>query len=165
MTRLPSGPASPADVQPIVIASDNSFAHAYDSVADLLGEKDLGGKGGLEFFDRAGHRLTPVFNDAWELESLVPTLDDAEPDLVQARLQAVVQHVRDYLRRHPELVNGSGLSLEAAIAALPKIGEGTLRDDAAQFPGPTAPASDGAIRLMHSDGWFHNAMHAAGWAH
>ncbi|MEE6258930.1 hypothetical protein [Plantactinospora sonchi] len=165
MTRLPSGPASPADVQPIVIASDNSFAHAYDSVTDLLGEKDLGGKGGLEFFDRAGRRLTPVFNDAWELESLVPTLDDADPELVQARLQAVVQHVRDYISRHPDLVAGSGLSLKAAIAALPKIGEGTLVEDAAQFPGPTAPSSDGPNRLMHSDGWFHNAMHAAGWAH
>ncbi|MEU8301125.1 hypothetical protein AB0C04_28025 [Micromonospora sp. NPDC048909] len=32
----------------------------------------------------------------------------------------------------------------------------------AQLPGATM---DDEFGLMHSDGWFHNAMHAAGWAH
>ncbi|ROT33117.1 hypothetical protein [Micromonospora sp. HM5-17] len=164
MTTLSSRPATATDVQPIVIASDNSFAHAYDSVAEMLAEKDLGEKGGLEFFDRAGRRLVPVLSHAWELEGLVPALDDPDPELVQARLQAVVQHVGDYIRRHPEVVAGSGLSVDEAIAALPTIGTGTLAEDAAQFPG-AQPSSDGAIQLMDSGGWFHNALHAAGWSH
>jgi|GEM_PF-2338816 hypothetical protein len=165
MTTSPDRPASVPDVQPIVIASDNSFAHAYDSVADMLVDKNIGAKGGLEFFDRAGRRLAPVFSHAWELEGLEPTLDDPDPELVQARLQAVVQHVGDYIRRHPDVVAGSGLSVEAAIAALPKIGAGTLAEDAAQFPGARPAASGGSIRLMDPGGWFHNALHAAGWTH
>ncbi|MFY1669851.1 hypothetical protein ACN27G_07800 [Plantactinospora sp. WMMB334] len=165
MTAKPIRPVPGTEIEPIVIASDNSFAHAYGSVAEMLGEKDIGAKaqGGLEFFDKAGRRLAPVFSHAWELEGLVPTLDDPEPELIQGRLQAVVQHVGDYIRRHPEIVADSGLTPEAAIESLPQLGGGTLADDAAHFPGGDAPS--GGIRLMTPGSWFHNSLHAAGWTH
>lgn len=165
MTLQPTRAAAPADVQPIVISTGNSFAHAYSSLADLLSEKDLGGSahGGLEFFDRQGRRLTPVFSQTWELEGLVPTLDEPDPELVQGRLQAVVQHVADYIRRHPEAVAEFGLSVSEAIDGLPKLGGGTLAEDAAQFPGSEA-LSDG-MQLMHSAGYWHNLLHAAGIDH
>ena len=165
MTANPTRPARPTDIAPIVIASDNSFAHAYGSVAEMLNEKDIGAKsqGALEFFDLAGRRLAPVLSDRWELEGLVPALDDPDPELVQARLQAVMQHVRDYIRRNPEVIADSGLSVEAALKALPQIGGGTLAQDAAQFPG--GEPLGGGIKLMTQGGWFHNSLHAAGWTH
>ncbi|MFI6265029.1 hypothetical protein [Micromonospora sp. NPDC051006] len=150
------------DVQPVVIASDNTFAHAYASVAEMLSERDLGAKGGLEFFDRSGRRLAPVLSPTWEVAGLAPTLDEPDPKLLTGRLAAVVQHVGDHIRRHPEVIARSGLSVEEALAALPRIGAGTLAEDLAQLPGATA---DGEFGLMDSGGWFHNAMHAAGWAH
>ena len=165
MTRQPTHSAPPADVQPIVIASDNSFAHAYPSVADMLSEKDIGAKaqGGLDFFDHAGRRLAPVFSPTWELERLAQTLDEPDPELVQGRLQAVVQHVADYIRRHPEVVAEFGMSAQQAIDALPQLGGDTLAADAAQFPGSQAPS--GEVGLMTSGNWFHNSLHAAGWTH
>lgn len=165
MTAVPSHPAPANEIAPIVIASDNSFAHAYGSVPEMLSEKDLGAKsqGALEFFDLAGRRLAPIFSDAWELEGLLPTLDDPDPELVQARLQAVVQHVREYIRRNPDVIADSGLTLEAALARLPQVGTGTLAQDAAQFPG--GEPLGGGIRLMDRGNYFHNALHAAGWTH
>ncbi|AVT32776.1 MULTISPECIES: hypothetical protein [unclassified Plantactinospora] len=165
MTAKPIRPVRRTEIEPIVIASDNSFAHAYGSVAEMLSEKDIGAKaqGGLEFFDKAGRRLAPVLSHAWELEGLVPTLEDPDPELVQGRLQAVVQHVGDYIRRHPETVADSGLTVDEAIAALPQLGGGTLAEDAAHFPGGDSPS--GGVRLMTQGGWFHNSLHAAGWTH
>ncbi|GIG91588.1 hypothetical protein [Plantactinospora endophytica] len=166
MTAKPIRPVRRREIEPILIASDNSFAHAYGSVAEMLSEKDIGAmaQGGLEFFDRAGRRLAPVLSHAWELEGLVPTLEDPDPELIQGRLQAVVQHVADHIRRHPEVVADSGLTADEAIAALPQIGGGTLAEDAAHFPGGEQPSS-GGIRLMTPGGWFHQTLHAAGLAH
>jgi len=165
MTAQPIQPAPANELAPIVLASDNSFAHAYGSVTEMLTEKDLGGKaqGAVEFFDLAGRRLAPVLSDSWELEGLVPTLDDPDPELVQARLQAVVQHVREYIRRNPDVVADSGMSLEAALEGLPQVGGGTLAQDAAHFPG--GEPLGGGMRLMTRGNYFHNALHAAGWTH
>ncbi|MFC6020073.1 hypothetical protein ACFP2T_28245 [Plantactinospora solaniradicis] len=164
MTARPTRPARATDIAPIIIASDNSFAHAYGSVAEMLSEKDIGAKsqGALEFFDLAGRRLAPVLSQAWELEGLLPTLDDPEPELVQARLQAVIQHVRDYIRRNPDVLADSGMSVRGALDALPEIGAGTLAEDAAKFPGG---GTDSDTMLRTDGNWLHNAMHAAGWAH
>ncbi|TDC40674.1 hypothetical protein E1211_00780 [Micromonospora sp. 15K316] len=162
MTRLPTEPAATTDVQPVVIATDNTFAHAYASVGEMLSDRNLRAKGGLEFFDRSGRRLAPLLTDAWEVRGLVPTSDEPDPALLQGRLAAVIRHVGDYIRRHPEVV--AGMPADEAVAALPHIGKDTLAEDVAKLPGAGTP-SGGTVGPMDSGGWFHNAMHAAGWAH
>ncbi|MEV4811008.1 hypothetical protein [Micromonospora avicenniae] len=164
MSQLQTEQAATTDVQPVVIATDDTFAHAYSSVSEMLSDRNLRAKGGVEFFDRSGRRLAPLLTDAWEVRGLVPTVDEPDPALLQRRLVAVVQHVGDYIRRHPEVVAGSGMPADEAVAALPHLGKDTLAEDVSKLPGAGTP-SGATIRPMDSGGWFHNAMHAAGWAH
>ncbi len=147
-----------ADNRILLIASDNTFAHTYLSLAELLAEPADGGKlgGAVEFFDGTGRRLAPVFDAQWLLTDLRPSGDPADPAALQRRLQAVRDHLEWFLTTYPDVAERSRMSVTEAIASLPRLGDAALADDLDLLP-------------WHHQGnrgnFLHNAMHAAGWAH
>ncbi|WP_326550364.1 hypothetical protein [Micromonospora sp. NBC_01813] len=144
------------DSRILLIASDNTFAHTYADLAELLAEPAEGDKfgGAVEFFDCTGRRLAPVFDPQWLLIDLRPGGDPADPAAIQLRLQAVRDHVEWFLTAYPDFAEQSRLSVAEAVASLPPLGS-TLIDDIDLMP-------------WHHKGnrgnFLHNAMHAAGWA-
>jgi hypothetical protein len=147
----------------LAIASDDSWAHVYLSVKDLLAERDVGGNsdhhGGMEFFDLTGRRLAPVLSPAWEIRDLVPTsYRAADCELVQ-RLHAVVRHAEAHLRRHPDGVVPTSTPPEVVLAQFPQVLGKSLAEALELFRLATARDN------THSAGWFHNTLHAAGWNH
>ncbi|MDG4782146.1 hypothetical protein O7614_21020 [Micromonospora sp. WMMD961] len=150
----------------VAIASDDTFAHAYPDVrqmiADGLGDTDTR-RGALEFFDPAGARLVPVFGPAWQLVDLQDSGDDPDADRVRQRLTAVVDHVAAYLRKHPDVVEAAGLTLDEAISQLPRPAEQNLAKVLTLFPHRIDDG--GTIQPFSRGGYFHNSLHAAGWTH
>ncbi|RKN47617.1 hypothetical protein [Micromonospora endolithica] len=152
---MPSGGA--ADSRILLIASDNTFAHTYSDLAELLAEPAEGDRlgGAVEFFDSTGRRLAPVFDPQWTLVDLRPGDEPADPTAIQRRLRAVRDHVEWFLTTHPDVAERARLSVAEAVATLPPLGR-TLTEDIDLMP-------------WHHEGsrgnFLHNAMHAAGWAH
>lgn len=146
-----------ADSRILLIASDNTFAHTYADLAELLAEPAEGDKlgGAVEFFDSTGRRLAPVFDPQWLLTDLRPSGDPVDPATVQQRLQAVRDHVEWFLTTYPDFAQRSRMSVDEAVASLPRLGATSLADDIDLMP-------------WHHHGnrgnFLHNAMHAAGWA-
>ncbi|SCL14854.1 hypothetical protein GA0070616_0559 [Micromonospora nigra] len=146
-----------ADNRILLIASDNTFAHTYADLAELLAEPAEGDKlgGAVEFFDATGRRLAPVFDAQWVLIDLRPGDEPADPTAIQHRLQAVRDHVEWFLTTYPDVAERARLSVAEAVASLPPPGR-RLTDDIDLLP-------------RHHEGnqgnFLHNAMHAAGWAH
>ncbi|WFE25986.1 hypothetical protein O7623_21845 [Solwaraspora sp. WMMD791] len=140
----------------LLIAADDTFAHTYADLAELLAEPADGDKfgGAVEFFDTTGRRLAPIFDAQWQLTGLAPAGGPVDPAAVQQRLQAVRDHVEGFLLRHPEVAAQARLSVAEAVATLPQLGA-SLTDDIDLMP-------------WHQHGnrgnFLHNAMHAAGWA-
>jgi hypothetical protein len=155
----------------LAIANDNTFAHAYASVADLLQDDDIGAgpgerSGPLEFFDSTGHRLAPVFDTGWRLRDLTPTADRADAPAVQQRLAECVAHLGTFLARHPEEAAAHGLGVDEAIALLPRVD--AAPDLAASLAAFSAVRDDGVLPpavAADSQGWFHNLRHRTGWTH
>ncbi|WP_406063031.1 hypothetical protein [Micromonospora sp. NBC_00860] len=150
----------------IAIASDDTFAHVYSNVRQMIeegfGDADTR-RGALEFFSAAGGQLVPVFGPAWQLVDLRDSRDAPDADRLRQRLAAVVNHVVAYLRKHPEFVKASGLTLDEAILQLPRPAEQDLAHVLALFPHHVG--DDRTIRPLSQGGWFHNSLHAAGWTH
>lgn len=150
-------PGDGTDNRILLIASDNTFAHTYADLAELLAEPAEGDKfgGAVEFFDVTGRRLAPVFDPQWLLTDLWPGGDPADPAAVQVRLQAVRDHVEWFLTTYPDFAEQARLNVAEAVASLPQLGYSTLTDDIDLMP-------------WHHKGnrgnFLHNAMHAAGWA-
>ncbi|GAB3837909.1 hypothetical protein ACFFMR_20045 [Micromonospora andamanensis] len=160
---------SPETVTAIVaIAFDDTFAHVYPDLRQLI-EDGFGGpdtrRGALEFFSAEGDRLLPVFGRAWQLVDLRVSDDEPDADRLRQRLAAVVDHVTTFLRKHPEVVEAAGLTLDEAISQLPRPAEQNLAEVLARFPHLATAEDDGAIRPLDRGGWFHNSLHAAGWTH
>lgn len=156
------------NVNVLAIACDNSWLHVYDDVSTLLQDDDIGAKndatGGMEFFDRDGRRLAPVFTSTWTLMDLAPTGEAPDPEAVRERMSLVVDHVRDYLERHGDAVEGQlsrfGLTPADAIRHLPKIEGVKYVDSLGAFVAPAGVDGD-----EHDGDWFHNMMHRTGWTH
>ena len=160
-----AGPApveapEPTTVRVLAIATDDTWAHVYDSVALMLNERNIGveHRGGMEFFDGSGRRLAPVFSPTWELQDLALTGDESGPCELLQRLHAVVRHAESYIRRHPERVVRPGVP-EAVLATFPRLSGRSLAEALETVWEATQP------RQSHSAGFFHNALHAAGWNH
>ncbi|MGX4655958.1 hypothetical protein ACWCHM_19915 [Micromonospora sp. SCSIO 07396] len=141
----------------VLIAADDTFCHVYQDLSDLLSTADHGEKlaGAVEFFDVTGRRLHPVYSADWRLEALDAGTAPAQPEAVRQRLTAVLAHVAQYVRSHPDVLARSRITLEQALAQLPRL------------DGPDLPHDIGTLpdHLEHDTGnWLHNAMHAAGWA-
>ncbi|MEO3769247.1 hypothetical protein [Micromonospora sp. B9E7] len=95
--------------------------------------------------------------------SLQDSGNEPEADRVRQRLTAMVDHVAAYLRKNPDLVEATGLMLDAAIAQLPRPAEQDLAKVLPLFP--HLVDDGGTIRPLSQGGWLHNAFHAAGWTH
>ncbi|MCG5469013.1 hypothetical protein LADH09A_002914 [Micromonospora sp. LAH09] len=149
----------------VAIAVDDTFAHVYPDVEQMIkdgfGDADSR-RGALEFFSAAGDRLAPVFGPTWQLVDLRAGGVERDPDRLRRRLTAVVDHVAAYLREHPDDVEATGLTLDEAIAQLPRPAEQDLADVLALFP---HRIDDRTIRPFSRGSYFHNALHAAGWTH
>ncbi|MEU4473164.1 hypothetical protein [Micromonospora sp. NPDC023888] len=150
----------------VAIATDDTFAHVYSDVRQMIedgfGDADTR-RGPLEFFSAAGAQLVPVFGPAWQLVDLRESRDEPDVDRLRQRLAAVVDHVVAYLRKHPEFVKASGLTLDEALLHLPRPAEQDLAHVLALLPHHTD--DDKTIQPLSQGGWFHNSLHAAGWTH
>ncbi|MGC5288923.1 hypothetical protein [Micromonospora sp. DT231] len=150
----------------VAIAADDTFAHVYSNVRQMIedgfGDADTR-RGALEFFNAAGGQLVPVFGPAWQLVDLRDSRDAPDAARLRQRLAAVVDHVVAYLRKHPEFVKASGLTLDEALLQLPRPAEQDLAHVLALFPHHVG--DDRTIRPFSQGGWFHNSLHAAGWTH
>ena len=153
---------APPVVTVLAVAGDDTWLHLYRDVPSMLKDDDIGTKGNfhgpIEFFDRDAFRLVPVFGPDWQLEDLRKSHEMLDPCLIRRRLYAVVRHVEGHLRRHPEVLEPYHLTLEDAISQLPPLTGPDLDDDLAVLWTILGPFS-------HSGGFFHNALHAAGWRH
>ncbi|WP_433131221.1 hypothetical protein ACQPWW_09770 [Micromonospora sp. CA-240977] len=150
----------------VAIATDDTFAHVYSDVRQMIedGFGDAGTRrGALEFFSAAGGQLAPVFGPAWQLVDLRESRDAPDADRLRQRLAAVVDHVVAYLRKHPEFVKASGLTLDEAILQLPRPAEQDLAHVLAVFPHHTDDRK--TIQPLNRGNYFHNSLHAAGWTH
>ncbi|MBE1491659.1 hypothetical protein [Plantactinospora soyae] len=159
----------------VAVASDDTFAHTYPDLRTMREDPIMGPdshhRNDLEFFDVNGRRLLPVFGPTRKLTELREAAGDPDPGLLQRRLAAVVRHAENHLRAHPELTEPFGLTVEAAIATLPRPETEDLAETLAAFPHqdrPQVPAAWWQPRTLvhaHAGNWFHNALHAAGWTH
>ncbi|WFE53248.1 hypothetical protein [Micromonospora sp. WMMD1155] len=150
----------------VAIASDDTYAHVYSDVRHMIedgfGDTDTR-RGPLEFFNAAGSQLVPVFGPTWQLVDLQDSRDAPDADRLRQRLAAVLDHVAAYLRKHPEFVEASGLTLDEALLQLPRPAEQDLAHVLALFP---HDLDDGkTVQPLSRGGWFHNSLHAAGWTH
>jgi hypothetical protein len=162
--EIPIGSGGPTAADGVLaIASDDSWAHVYRSVKEMLEEHDIGThsdhRGGMEFFDLTGRRLAPVLGPAWELWDLVPTGHQAGACELVQRLHAVVRHAEAYVRRHPDQVHPAGTAPEVVLASFPQL-LGKNLAEALELVRLSTTADN-----THSAGWFHNTLHAAGWNH
>jgi hypothetical protein len=159
----------------VAIATDDTFAHTYPDLRalreDSIMAPDSDHRNDLEFFDTDGRRLLPVFGPTGILTALREAAGNPDPELLRRRLAAVLRHTENHLRTRPELTEPFGLTPEVAIAMLPRPETQSLAETLAAFPHRDQPHIRAAwwqprtLVHAHSDGWFHNAMHAAGWAH
>ncbi|MFK3980689.1 hypothetical protein ACI2K4_09980 [Micromonospora sp. NPDC050397] len=142
----------------LLVANDNTFTHVYPDLAGVLAEQEQGDRfaGAVEFFDPEGQRLVPFFGPDWRMVELHPSGDAPDPVAVQVRLRAVVQHVAAYLHAHPDLAERAGMTVDEAVATLPRVGNGTLAEDLDELPWHVQ---------TNKGGFVHNTLHAAGWAH
>ncbi|GIJ27445.1 hypothetical protein Vqi01_26070 [Micromonospora qiuiae] len=141
----------------LLIANDDTFAHTYLDLHQLLAEQSEGDelRGAVEFFDTTGRRLAPVLDAQWRLVDLRPSSEPADPAAVRRRLEAVRDHLERFLRANPELLAPYRLGVAEAVDALPLL-DGTLTDAIDEMPWH---------HRSHRGNFLHNAMHAAGWAH
>jgi hypothetical protein len=143
----------------VAIAADDSWAHVYPKVGELLGHRHDGDDvpaGPVEFFDGAGRRLGAVFGPDWVLVDLRPVTAIEDRTGLEERLHRVLRHVAAYLRAHPE-----------ALAALPDAPDDVLTEIDDLGSGDLETVLDRCFLSPdeHSAGWLHNALHAAGWSH
>ena len=115
---------SSESVELLVIAVDNSGAHRYSSVAELVRDQGFGGTPrteAVEFFDGLGYRLAPGFGLGWMLTSLVRTADGPDPDAVVRRLCAAVQGMADRIDKLPDELAALHVTQQQALAMLPHL--------------------------------------------
>lgn len=142
----------------LLVANDNTFTHVYPDLDEVLAEQEQGDRfdGAVEFFSPEGQRLVPFFGPDWRMVDLHPSGDPADPVPVQVRLRAVMEHVAAYLHAHPDVAERAGMTVDEAIATLPRIGDGSLADDVDELP----------WHMQTNKGSFvHNTLHLTGWAH
>jgi hypothetical protein len=156
----------------VALATDDTFAHVYLRISDLLADDDIGSgpgerSGAMEFFDGNGRALAPVFSPQWQIRRLRATGARPAPDELQRRLRRVVEHSRTYLRRHPDEAQRYGLDPAEAEALLPDLDGLDLRSTILTFAATRdqGDVTGAALADEDSGGFWHNLRHRAGWNH
>lgn len=144
----------------VAIAHDDTWAHVYPTINVLRMHDDTESAplGAMEFFDPAGARLACQFDPHWRLVALHPA-GDPDPGRLQGRARTVVRHLDDYLRKHPEVAKSIPNLPDDIGDRLRKLAESDLDTILVAIELP------GQVRPLDSGGWFHNALHKAGWDH
>ncbi|KUL31712.1 hypothetical protein [Actinoplanes awajinensis] len=124
----------PQDINLIVIAvsATSSRAHLYPDVKTLLTALDgLVVAGGsnlrMEFFDKQGVRMHPVFGKKWQLVGIEAGVDGPEPEILLSRLRTAVTDIETYLFDPvvADVLAGMKLTPKQAAARLPRLAEVT----------------------------------------
>jgi hypothetical protein len=136
----------PQEINLIVIATsaNSSRAHLYPDAKTLLKAMDgltLAGHSNLrmEFFDKQGVRLHPVFGKQWQLVGIEAGVDGPEPAIVLSRLRTVVQDIEAFLFDPvvADVLAAMKLTPKQAAARLPRLVEVTdLAEAVRQCNGP-----------------------------
>jgi len=108
----------------VAIGSQNTFLHVYKDEHELLQDDDIGAGAGesrfpLEFFDSDGHRLAGVYDGRWHMLRLMRTADPHRPEVLQRRVQQVVEHLRTSIKAHPEDVKLFGMTVQEVLDFFP----------------------------------------------
>lgn len=157
----------------LAIGNRDDFLHVYRNDQELISDDDIGAgmgeiSGPIEFFNSHGYRLAGIYDRRWHLLRLVPTADPPQPGKVQQRVCNVVEHLRSYIRRHPDEAALYGLTVQEALDLVPRISASAdLETSLSAFSGDAdhghlvmAARGDG-----DSQGDWHNFRHRCGWKH
>jgi hypothetical protein len=146
----------------LAIAVYDDFLHVYDNEGDLLADDTLCARAGekfgaLEFFDSEGYRLAGKYDGQWRLLRLTRTADSSNSPLVLQRVQSAVDHLRWYIKSHPDEFESDDMTVDDALKLCPDLGGSSdlvtsLRTLAKQF-GPVRPRGDYWGSFCHATGW------------
>jgi hypothetical protein len=132
-TNQSAGVAEPTSMI-ITILSDDSRAHAYRTVQEMLSTENQlptwSCVQGIRFYNNRGFQLEPRFGPTWQLTDLVP-VGESNCGVVLSRLHTVLDRAIDRVRRNPESVEDWGVTCADAIAdieALRRLGLEDLVD-------------------------------------
>jgi hypothetical protein len=152
----------------ITILSDDSRAHAYRSVQELLSTENQlptwSSTQGIGFFDGRGYRLEPRCGPTWQLENLV-RVGERDPDAVLGRLRTVLDRAVDRVRRNPESVEDWGVTCGDAIDVVVAMGRLRLDDffDQESFlldtPVEGSAPQGGLDGPVPHGGWLHRILY------
>jgi hypothetical protein len=163
------GTVGDSEPGPVVfeIAEDDTFLHVA-ALGELLSHvaddvrrfhapaRTPAGARCIDFFDTAGRRLMPQIDQTLTLVGLAP-FGRPTPRLVLRRIDRVLAHVQEMLDVNPSL-GDRGPNLPPATSVPHVVG------DLQEVAEILIAALDDSNRPTRG-GWFHNAMHAAGWSH
>lgn len=159
--------------QPMILAigSQDNFLHVYHDAQEVLQDDKIGaGKdeksGPLEFFDSDGYRLTGQYSPTWQLRGLTRTEEPPDQSLVRQRVQNCIDHLRSYIKSHPEQVETYRTTVDEVLAQCPDLGGST------NFATSLKQLADaghhrrrsGELTIAHiTDDPIHNFFHGSGW--
>lgn len=131
----------------LAISRDDRWAHAYEDESSAVAEGTLGAPGqaasDIEFFDGSGSGLRPRYDGSGKLQSLEPSGEQGDPEMLRQRLRSVVGYAGDYLRQGSPVVESAlaseGLTEDAALQRLPQLTGHSLADDLEQARGMLGP--------------------------
>lgn len=161
----------------LAIGSRDDFLHVYQDEQVLLEDLAIGAgegesSGPIEFFDSEGHRLTGKYDRQWRLLSLTPTTEQPNLALVRQRVQNCLDHVRSYIKGHPEKVDSRYMTVDEVLELVPDLGEPSEFEMSLKaLLSDTGHAEEGAggiggitVRNWRPDP-VHMYWHACGWQH
>lgn len=150
----------------VAVATDDTWTHVYSTFDQLLDHNDdtEAPLGAVEFFDATGRRLAIVFDPAWGLAGLQPTAEIPDRNRLRERLQAVIRHLANYVRGHPEVVATLPDPPDDIDKWLRALAESDLHNIINTIEAQTS-AGGGGVQPLDTGGWLHNLAHAAGWSH
>jgi hypothetical protein len=157
----------------VAIAADNSLAHGYVNVEELIGSNSfLALDQGIDFFDTTGRRLAPRFKDDWRLVGLSVSPDQPGPEELQHRLCLMIGKFEESVRGEPSAMKRAGLvgpmwedGIKGVIGRLPRIEGKSLEaslESCAELLGHPAKVTRPPGWSLNSGGPLHNLIHAIG---
>jgi hypothetical protein len=138
----------------VAIAVGNTHAHVFATADDLVGLSlpaiTIPEEVALDFFDDAGHRLSPGFDGDDLIGRLNPIQAAPVPQVVVARLAIVLANFRKVVDAHVDDLANRGITESMAKASLPVL-DGTENLEDVLWRAQDA--------LGHPDGDIRNALH------
>ncbi len=154
----------------LAIGAQDDFLHVYHDAQELLGDHKIGAGeeercGPLEFFDSAGYRLAGTYSPTWQLQGLTRTADSADPTQLRQRVQSCIDHLRSYIKNHPEKVESYEMTVDEALARCPDLnGSSDFENCLRALAHSGSHHKEGELGTEHrTDDYWHNLVHGSGW--